>query len=185
MASGNDNIIRLFNGQSGVFMNDFISGGLNFPVQFIFGSDTNIYACSFSGGVVQRYNGSTGAFIDTFVAAGNGLSGPNFLTFRPAGTGPLDRDGDGMTDIDEILAGTWPGNNADYFHVTDFSPDTLLSFRAVTNRLYTVQVADALSGTWSNVPSLVDFPGTGGIHSVEGVEVGAPVRNFRVRVAVP
>jgi len=112
VANGNSNNILRFHGQTGEFIDTFISTGLSFPVQFIFGPDTNIYACSFSSGTVQRYNGTNGVSLGTFVAAGNGLSEPNFLTFRPEGSGPLDRDGDGMPDYWEIIhaaAGLMPG----------------------------------------------------------------------------
>jgi len=137
IASGNNHVIRRFDGVSGQYIDDFAASGMNFPVQFIFGPDTNIYACSFNNDTVQRFNGTNGVLLGAFVSAGNGLDGPNFLTFRPAGSGPLDRDGDGMPDFWEItyaeaglLAGVSNSPLADYdgdnfTDVEEFVADTI------------------------------------------------------------
>ena len=52
-----------------------------------------------------------------------------------------DYDGDGMSNLQESLAGTDPTNNASYFHVTSILPqgdDLLVVWSVVTNKSYIV-----------------------------------------------
>lgn len=72
-----------------------------------------------------------------------------------------DPDGDGLTNGQEFLAGTHPNNAAEVLRIMSVKalPAGLqLSFRAVSNRVYSVQYKPSLgSGNWSNlvvVPSL-------------------------------
>ncbi len=188
VASGNNNVIRRFNGTTGVFVNDFVTNGLSFPVQFIFGPDTNIYACSFNGGVVRRYNGLTGALIDTFVVTGDGLNGPNFLTFRPAGSGPLDRDGDGVSDADEMTAGTSLIDSNDFFRVLTISEDgnVMISFPSLTSRVYGLHFSDDLFySAWSNWAGSYETFTNGNVTSFAITNGLAEDRVFRVTVGTP
>jgi len=70
---------------SGAFIDDFVSsgsGGLNFPMGMVFGSDGHLYVTSRNTDEVLRYNGTTGAFIDDFVSSGSGgLTAPRGLLF--------------------------------------------------------------------------------------------------------
>jgi len=76
---------------SSVFSADFIDvfasgGGLDAPIDLVFGPDGNLYVTSFNTDEVLRYNGNTGAFIDVFVSAGSaGLDNPVGLVFGPDG----------------------------------------------------------------------------------------------------
>jgi hypothetical protein len=102
-APTNPNVLR-FQGPSGpapgAFLGTFVpagSGGLQMPLEAIFGpdgngdgrldlyvSDATFEGSSLSGkkGTVKRYDGVTGAFIDTFVPAGSGgLKRPSMITF--------------------------------------------------------------------------------------------------------
>lgn len=188
VASGNENVIRRFSGMTGEYLNDFVATGLSFPVQFIFGPDTNMYVCNYVGDTVTRYRGTNGAALGAFVTAGNGgINGPNFLTFRPAGSGPLDRDGDGMTDADEIIAGTWPVDSGDYFRVTGFGVESgaAITFRAATGRVYSIQLGDPSTGSWSNHATLVNLPATGTIHTVVTEGFVDPMQAIRVDVSIP
>ena len=85
VANGNSNHVARFDGNSGTFLDIFASGGgLSLPIGLAFGPDTNLYVANFGGDTVARFDGTTGAFMGNVMAAGaGGLSGPNFLTFRP------------------------------------------------------------------------------------------------------
>ena len=68
-----------------------------------------------------------------------------------------------MTNIEEYLAGTHPGDAASALRIQSFGPVNgngfALSFIAMSNRTYTVQVRPALaSGTWTNLISVAAAP---------------------------
>ena len=83
---------------------------------------------------------------------------PSETTFDPR----ADHDGDGVSTIDEALAGTNPFEADDTLRIRTFALDaekrrgaanglTSLSFPVVVGRAYAVQTADSPTGTWSNV----------------------------------
>ncbi|MBQ3809814.1 MAG: hypothetical protein II839_03240 [Kiritimatiellae bacterium] len=83
---------------------------------------------------------------------------PSETEFDPT----ADHDGDGVSTIDEALAGTNPFDKDDALRIKTFVLDaetlrgatnalTSLSFPVVLGRAYAVQTADAPTGTWSNV----------------------------------
>ncbi|MEW5939230.1 MAG: HYR domain-containing protein [Chloroflexota bacterium] len=55
-------------------------GGLDYPIDMIFGSDGNLYVSGYYSDAVHRYNGTTGAFMDVF-ASGGGMDGPIGVAF--------------------------------------------------------------------------------------------------------
>ena len=62
------------------------SGGLDAPVDLVFGLDGRLYVTSFGADAVLRYSGNTGAFLGAFVSSGSGgLDSPEFLVFGPDG----------------------------------------------------------------------------------------------------
>ena len=83
--SGNDHRVQRFSGLNGSFINTFAaSGGLGLPIGIIYGPDANLYVASFNGHRVVRFESLTGANLGDFVTNGSGgLSGPNFMVFRP------------------------------------------------------------------------------------------------------
>ncbi len=86
--TGSQAILR-FNGTTGAYMDDFVSGGaggLQDPHSPVFGPDGKLYVSSYETDSVLRYDGSTGAFLDTFIPAGSGgLDGPVGKAFLPNG----------------------------------------------------------------------------------------------------
>ena len=82
----------------------------------------------------------------------------NGVPFDPT----ADHDGDGVSTIDEALAGTDPFSGADTLRITAFEPGAIqsrgaeteafvLEFPASSGRAYVVQTANAPTGTWSDV----------------------------------
>jgi hypothetical protein len=85
VANNADSSVERFNGETGEFIDTFISpgsGGLNAPLRPIVGPDNNLYLSSNNTNSVLRYDGTTGAFIDAFVPAGSGgLNSPTYPFF--------------------------------------------------------------------------------------------------------
>ena len=83
--------------------------------------------------------------------------------FNPMNSGDagLDADNDGVRNLDEYLAGTDPHDPGDYFEVDTISRagSALLTFRARSNRAYTVQYSSDASLTgWSNLINVPFLP---------------------------
>jgi DNA-binding beta-propeller fold protein YncE len=85
VVSGNEGRLNRFAGASGEFISAFTTNGtMNLPIGVVYGPDGNLYVAGFGAQKVARYDAITGAFLEDFVAAGSGgLSGPNFMLFRP------------------------------------------------------------------------------------------------------
>ena len=88
VASGNGNKIVRINVATNLPASDFVTTGtLALPIDLAFGPNGDLYVASFNNNKVARYNAVTGASLGDFVtAAAGGLSGPNFMAFRPART---------------------------------------------------------------------------------------------------
>lgn len=73
-----------------------------------------------------------------------------------------DRDGDGVSDGHELIAGTRPTQSGSVHRLTSFSATSAggwqLAWPGVSNRFYTVQRADRPSGSWTNL--VTDMPAT-------------------------
>ena len=66
---GQNEVLR-FNGQTGAFMNIFVSagaGGLNSPMGLTFGPDGDLYVSSWGNDSVLRFSGQTGAFVNSYL----------------------------------------------------------------------------------------------------------------------
>jgi len=78
--------IRLYDGQTGAFLGDFVepgSGGLSTPDGMDYGPDGNLYVASSDTNAILRFDGQTGDLIDVF--ATERLSAPGNLQFGPDG----------------------------------------------------------------------------------------------------
>jgi hypothetical protein len=70
-------------------------------------------------------------------------------------------DGDGMTDLQEYIAGTDPTDPASYLKVDKISVtgSATLQFVAVSNRTYSIQFKDDLaSSTWQKLADVLGQP---------------------------
>jgi streptogramin lyase len=79
----NSGQVYQFQGSSGALLATVKGGNLSTPVDVRFGPDSNLYVVDYTNKDVLRFDGSTGAYESVF-ASGNGLNGPNALSFGPA-----------------------------------------------------------------------------------------------------
>jgi hypothetical protein len=107
-----------------------------------------------------------------------------------------DYDGDGMSNLQEYLAGTDPTNSASALRITSILPegnDILMTWSAVTNKTYVVQVAtNSSDGSYTNAFSdlaTVIVPAAPAITETNYLDVGAATndssRFYRIRLATP
>jgi hypothetical protein len=96
----------------------------------------------------------------------------------------LDTDNDGVTNLDEYRAGTDPNDVGDYFQVDTISRmgSALLTFRARSNRTYTVQYNLELSPTgWLSLTNVPFLPS----NRVETVVDPSPAEGRVYRLVTP
>ena len=138
---------------------------------------------SFGGGAA-----ATG--MDLYRIAGSGvtrtgtftISGAGVLTFSaPAAAGDTDSDGDGVTDADEVLAGTDPNNASDFFRIESVGKTVsaaLIRIPGKPGRTYQIFWSESLAGgTWVNVGTV----SAGGSASLLEFTDSDPVRNAKLR----
>lgn len=85
--SGTNGGIKRFDGVTGAFISEFVSGGsggLQDPLGICFGPDGNLYVGDNATGTVKQYDGTTGAYVNDFIT-GVGGGGPNSIQFGPDG----------------------------------------------------------------------------------------------------
>ena len=78
-----------------------------------------------------------------------------------------DSDGDGQSDHNEVIAGTDPTSDQEYFCIKDVdfvlegsNGCVVVWWDSVSQRFYTLRNTTNLMGAWSNVSGCVDMPGT-------------------------
>lgn len=102
-----------------------------------------------------------------------------------------DYDGDGLSNLQESLAGTDPTNNASSFRITSIlrqGEDFLVSWTSVTNKTYILQAGDSMTSTFTNIGT-VTVPAMPPIAETNyfdfGAATNAGARFYRVRVLTP
>ena len=96
----------------------------------------------------------------------------------------LDRDGDGLSNWQEYVAGTDPTDASSYLKVTVLAADgsASVAFGAVSNRTYTVQFTDGLGeGAWSKLADV----GARATNRVEQIQDASHGTNRFYRVVTP
>jgi fibronectin type 3 domain-containing protein len=98
-----------------------------------------------------------------------------------------DPDGDGMTNAQEYLAGTYPMSGASALrvsHVSIGNQDLVVNFSTVSGKTYRLERSDTLlSDSWATVQG--DIAGTGGVVQVNDVNGAAQAKRFYRIVVVP
>ncbi len=87
VSSRNTNSVKRFNGETGEYIDDFVSagsGGLATTQEVRFGTDGNLLVSGRGDTHILKYNGQTGAFIGNFTS-GYDLDNPTKMTFGPDG----------------------------------------------------------------------------------------------------
>ncbi len=113
---------------------------------------TNRATAGTPGALSQR------AYLHVFADGDNDRMGDSWETaygLNPGASGDaaLDTDGDGVSNLNEFIAGTNPTNALSYLRVDlSLEPGASVEFVTLSNHNYTVQFRDDLgSGTWSNL----------------------------------
>jgi hypothetical protein len=101
-----------------------------------------------------------------------------------------DNDGDGASNYAEYLADTDPTNALSRFHIKSISKNTTtgftISFTSSANRRYTLYYSTNLtSGSWMNIPTQTDIPGSGGVDTLTDPSPTGTQRFYRVGVSLP
>jgi hypothetical protein len=114
--------------------------------------------------------------------------GGNGSTTNSKSCATCDPDGDGMSNLQEFLAGTNPTNPASAFRVTNVSQNGAnirVTWTSGAGKTNVLQAAPNISGTYSNVSPNIVLTGTGD-SSTNYVDIGgatnSPGRYYRVRL---
>lgn len=98
-----------------------------------------------------------------------------------------DPDHDRVENWSEYIAGTAPNDSQSVFRITFFNhtSNAVLRFPSRSDRLYSVQTAPlATSLVWTNLPGLIDVPGSGGTDTLVHANSEACAA-YRVSVRLP
>jgi len=132
---------------------------------------------------------SAGAFLTVLVDS-DGDRMPDVWEMAYFGTlardGSGDFDGDGMTDLQEYIAGTDPTDPTSYLKIDSLrgAPSaTTLQFNAVSNKTYSLQFKDSLTaGVWTKFK---DVPASTNTHEVTVLDPNSPANSRFYRLVTP
>ncbi len=97
-----------------------------------------------------------------------------------------DSDGDSVTDGDEQIADTGITDSNDWFSVTAFTSNSVVSFESSDERQYTLQYCTNLvDGVWSNIVGQADILGSGGLDTLTDPAPTNSPCYYRVQVSIP
>ena len=140
-----------------------------------------------SGRTCERlYSGYTtdGGHLNDAGNAGRDLVAKGFYALAAA-LFRADRDGDGASDGQELIAGTSPLVPSDSFRVSGIALATngpmRLSWPSASNRVYAVRQAAGPSAAWSDLVTNISATPPGNTHSVTNTEAGGQ-RFYRLSV---
>jgi hypothetical protein len=165
------------------------ASGQNVQFRWRFGSDSSTGSTGWSIDSVQVSSTSYSCLTidsdnDGILDGWESLYGLN--PNDPADAGD-DDDADGMTNLQEYIAGTDPTNAASLFHITSFSHDegtgaALLTFSSVNGRLYRIEYNDDLTNPngWATLQD--DIVGTGADIPINDPAAGMTKRFYRIVV---
>src|SRR5262249_15331228 len=98
----------------------------------------------------------------------------------------LDKDGDGLTNIQEMRAETIPSNGASRFAISSierFGGNPRINFFAVGNHTYRLEYRDDIaSGTWNVLVDQISQDGGGLIQIVDTSATGVTKRFYRLSI---
>jgi hypothetical protein len=95
-----------------------------------------------------------------------------------------DADNDGLTNLEEYLAGTHPRDNESYLKITSVAPalaNVAITFNAVAGKTYTIQYRDSIStGAWLRLNDLSGQGSTGPVTVFDITPGTRPQRYYRL-----
>ncbi len=106
-------------------------------------------------------------------------------TNAPNACASCDPDGDGLSNLQEYLAGTDPTNACSGFRITAITPagaDARVYFTSVGGKYYFLERCDYLGGAWTSI--VTNIPGNDGVQWVK--DIGGATRTiafYRVRLS--
>lgn len=100
-----------------------------------------------------------------------------------------DVDGDGLTAMEEYVAGVDPNDASSTFRIVAVSTESgasVVSFESAADRVYTLEVlTDVTTGVWTEVAGQVGVAGNGSTLTLTDATPSAGPHYYRVRVSIP
>lgn len=160
------------------------NGSVLFDIADIECHDTNGIAQTYlyGGRTCQRLfagYSTDGGHLDDAAHLGRDLVAKGFYALGAA-LFQADRDGDGASDGNELTAGTRPTQAGSVFRVTDISIASTgtaqLTWSSASNRIYAVQHAGDLTGSWANL--VTNVAATPPVNTCSDTNSLAAIRRF-------